>query len=63
MIKAYLEKYNSNGMIGIRAIVFFDDINFSEPIRMLPKNTKFDWKKIEKQMLMMTKHPDEFFDY
>jgi len=61
MIDAYQTKYNSNGMIGVKAIVFFDDINFAEPIRMLPENTKFEWKKIEKQLLMMTKHPDKIF--
>jgi hypothetical protein len=61
MINAYHLKYNSNGLMALKAIVYFEDINFAEPIRMLPLNNRFDWKKIEKQLLSMTKHPDKIF--
>lgn len=61
MINAYQLKYNSNGVMALKAMVYFDDINFAEPIRMLPTVKSFDWKKIEKQLLSMIKHPDRIF--
>jgi len=45
----------------LKAIAYFDDINFDEPITMLD-TTKFDWKKIRKHLLLMIKHPDKIFD-
>ena len=45
----------------LKAIAYFDDINFDEPITMLD-TTKFDWKKNRKHLLLMIKHPDKIFD-
>jgi len=61
MLSAYQTKYTSNGMMVLKAIAYFDDINFDEPITMLD-TTKFDWKKIRKHLLLMIKHPDKIFD-
>jgi hypothetical protein len=62
MIVAYQSKYTSNGVMVLKALAYFDDINFNEPINMLNGNTKFDWKKIKKHLLLMIKHPNRIFD-
>jgi hypothetical protein len=61
MLTAYQIKYTSNGVMVLKAIAYFDDINFEEPITMLD-STKFDWKKIRKHLLLMIKFPDKIFD-
>jgi len=61
MLTAYQLKYKSNGVMALKAIAYFDDINFEEPITMLDTN-KLDWKKIRKQLLSMMKYPDRIFD-
>jgi len=61
MLTAYQLKYTSNGVMVLKAIAYFEDINFEEPITMLETN-KFDWKKIKKQLLSMMKYPDKIFD-
>ena len=49
MLTAYQTKYNSNAIMVLKAIAYFDDINFIEPISMLNSN-KFEWKKIKKYL-------------
>jgi hypothetical protein len=61
MLVAYQTKYTSNGVMVLKAIAYFEDINFDEPISMLDA-TNFDWKKIRKHLLLMIKHPDKVFD-
>ncbi len=59
MLEAYEQKYRSNPIIPLKAISFFDDINFNEPIRMI--GSPFDWKKIAKRLLEMQKNPHKIF--
>jgi hypothetical protein len=47
--------------MALKAIAYFEDINFAEPISMLDA-TNFDWKIIRKHLLLMIKHPDKIFD-
>ena len=61
MLDAYQTKYASNGVMVLKAIAYFDDINFDEPISMLDA-TNFDWRKIKKHLLLMIKYPDKIFD-
>jgi len=61
MLNAYQTKYASNGVMVLKAIAYFDDINFDEPISMFDK-TNFDWRKIKKHLLLMIKSPDKIFD-
>lgn len=61
MLAAYQTKYTSNGVMALKAIAYFEDINFAEPISMLDA-TNFDWKIIKKHLLLMIKHPDKIFD-
>ena len=61
MLTAYQTKYRSNGVMVLKAIAYFEDINFDEPISMLDA-TNFDWKKIRKHLLLMIKYPDKIFD-
>jgi hypothetical protein len=56
----YQQKYNSNPVIALKSVVYFDDINFDEPI-ILAGETKFQWKKIERRLTDMVKSPDKVF--
>ncbi|MCX6307783.1 MAG: nucleotidyl transferase AbiEii/AbiGii toxin family protein [Bacteroidia bacterium] len=60
MLEAYLKKYNSSTMVPLKALTFFNDINYQEPIIMMEKS-KFTWKTIEKRLLEMQRKPDQLF--
>lgn len=60
MLRAYELKYKANAIIPLKSIVFFDDINLNEPIRMLRMPT-FSWKKITKRLYDMQKYPERIF--
>ncbi len=60
MLEGYELKYNANPIIPIKAIAFFDDINFDEPIKMA-NGLKLNWKKIEKRLKDMQDYPDRIF--
>lgn len=62
MISAYQTKYTSNGVMVLKALAYFDDINFKEPINMLDSHNKFDWKPIKKHLLLMIKHSNQIFE-
>jgi hypothetical protein len=60
MLHAYHQKYTSNPLIALKSLVYFDDINFDEPIMMATNNT-FSWKKIENRITEMVKFPEKIF--
>lgn len=61
MLQAYQNKYKTmNVLIPVKALTFFEEINFNEPIKML-SSKKFNWKKIEKRLYEMLKNPDTLF--
>ncbi|HDR51474.1 MAG TPA: hypothetical protein ENN90_07625 [Mariniphaga anaerophila] len=60
MLQAYQQKYNSNPLIALKSIVYFDDINFDEPILMTERKS-FSWKKIETRLLNMFNSPEKLF--
>lgn len=60
MIDAYVLKYKANSIIPLKAIVYWDDINFAEPIKMLDESA-FKWRKIEKRLLEMQRSPQKVF--
>ncbi len=62
MINAYQKKYSSNGVMVLKALSYFDDINLNEPIHILLPSKKFDWKIIKNQLLLMIKKPDTIFE-
>lgn len=60
MLQFYLAKYrNSNVLMPIKSLVYFDDINFGESVVMT--NEPFDWGKIAKRLVEMTEHPTKIF--
>ena len=61
MLRAYSKKYNSNPVMPLKAIVYYDDINFDEPIKMA-RNATFQWKPVEKRLQLMHRNPDEVFE-
>lgn len=61
MLEAYQNKYKTmNALIPVKALTFFEEINFKEPIKMLTSK-KFNWKKIEKRLYEMLKKPATVF--
>ncbi len=60
MLKAYEQKYASNPVMPLKAIGYFNDINFNEPVSMVGKKP-LNWKPIEKRLLEMQKFPDNTF--
>jgi hypothetical protein len=61
MINAYQTKYASNGIMVLKAIAYFEDVNFKEPITML-NASNFEWEKIRRHLLLMIENPDKIFD-
>jgi len=60
MLRAYELKYNSNPLIPLKALNWFADINFNEPIRLI-KKSKLNWDEIEKRLYSMNKQPNKIF--
>lgn len=61
MLESYQSKYKTmNVLIPVKALTFFDEINFKEPIKMLSAK-KFNWKRIEKRLFEMLKKPEALF--
>ena len=60
MLQFFVKKItNSNILMPIKALTYFDDINFNESIVML--NSDFNWNKIAKRLIDMTKEPNIIF--
>lgn len=60
MLDFYERRYNANVLMPLKAIIFFEDINFDEPMH-LTNGKKVNWKMYEKRLLEMEKHPDKLF--
>ncbi len=52
MLEAYGRKYNSNKVLALKSLTYFEDINKDEPIHYLNSNT-LDWKSIEDRIFEM----------
>ncbi len=63
MLSFYKNKYNEkNLIIPIKALLYFDDIDFtSEPVELF--DVKFDWNKIKTRIFEMTENPEKKFAY
>jgi hypothetical protein len=59
MLDAYETKYQANYFSALKSLLYFDDIDFKEPIQ--PADGKFQWKTICKRLEMMSKHPERIF--
>ena len=60
MLDFYERKYNANVLMPLKAIIFFDEIDFDEPVHLI-NGKKVNWKKYEKLLLEIEKHPDKLF--
>ena len=58
MLNFYEQKYNANILIPLKAIIYFDDINKSEPIKMAD-GKQLKWEKYQKRLLSMEKFPNK----
>ena len=59
MLDAFVAKYQSNYVIALKSLLYFDDIDFNEPVQMA--DGKFQWKEISKRLEMMCKEPKQTF--
>ena len=60
MVGCYAEKFvNSNPAIPMKAITYFNDINFKESIVMV--NAKYRWGDIERRIISMERNPGKIF--
>ncbi|MBQ3657370.1 MAG: nucleotidyl transferase AbiEii/AbiGii toxin family protein [Bacteroidales bacterium] len=60
MLGFFEEKYNANPVMILKAITFFDEINYDEPVKMCNVK-KLNWKKIEKRLQESAKYIDKKF--
>lgn len=60
MLDGYEMKYNSNPIIPVKALAYFEDINFDEPIKMA-HDSKLNWDEIEKRLKNMQDYPNRIF--
>ena len=61
MLVFYTKKFpNANVIMPIKAINYFDEIDFNESVVML--NGTFNWKQIEKRLKDMTNNPNKKFN-
>lgn len=60
IFEAYQKKYStSNQIIAMKALTYFVDIDFTEPIDVIAQT--YSWKKIEKRLNEMLKKPNQLF--
>lgn len=60
MLAFYEQKYNANILMPLKAIIFFDEINFSEPVH-LTDGKRVNWKIYEKRLIAVEKQPNKLF--
>lgn len=60
MMDAYEKKYRSNPVLVLKALVYFDDVYFDEPIS-LTNGKRFNWKKVRQRLEEMVKMPGRIF--
>ncbi|MFW5886115.1 MAG: nucleotidyl transferase AbiEii/AbiGii toxin family protein [Bacteroidota bacterium] len=61
MLNGYQQKYNSNPVMPLKALVYFNDIDFNVPIK-LTGSKEFNWSRIEKRIVEMANEPDKVFE-
>ena len=61
MLDFYESKYHANALMPLKALVYFDDTNFDEPVRLID-GKKVNWKSYEKRLLQMEKYPNKIFE-
>ncbi|WP_340112509.1 nucleotidyl transferase AbiEii/AbiGii toxin family protein [Maribellus mangrovi] len=59
MLDAYELKYRNNRIMGLKSLLYFDDIDFSEPIQMLASSGAFRWETIKSRIILMQDQPDK----
>ena len=59
ILDAYEEKYQSSYFPALKSLLYFDDIDFKEPVQMM--DGKLKWKVISKRLEMMSKSPKRVF--
>jgi len=61
MLDAYEQKYNSNKIIAIKSLAYFDEVNENEPINYI-SNEEIPWSIIKNQILEMINQPNIVFN-
>lgn len=58
MLRAYEQKYRANVLIPLKALTYWEDICFDEPVRMLNADG-LSWENVRKRLLEMQECPDK----
>jgi len=59
MVQGYEKKYDFHAATAIRALTFFNEINFNESVELFAGN--FKWAPFERRLKEMVKYPDTVF--
>jgi len=59
MLDAYAQKYESNTVMALKGLFYWNDIDFDEPIRMT--RGKHQWRRIEERLKQMQETPTKVF--
>jgi hypothetical protein len=60
MLDAYSLKYDADPYIAVRALLYFNDIDASEPVFMM--QGKLDWKAVTDRLILLSNAPQKKFD-
>jgi len=62
MLKVFDEKYpNTSSILAVKALRYFNDIDFSSEKEIVLINGEYKWKEIEKRLIEMVKYSDKIF--
>jgi len=60
MLESYEIKYKTNAIIPLKAITYYEDINFNEPLQML-NDKAFNWELIKIRLQDMVNNPEKIY--
>lgn len=60
MLDFYERKYQANTLMPLKSLVYFEDVNVNEPVRMI-NSSSADWNKIKKRLMDMERNPQTIF--
>lgn len=60
MLEAYEKKYQNNAILAFKSLIYFEEIDFSEPIKII-KEDSFSWENTKKKLLAMVANPSAKF--
>lgn len=60
MLDFYGRKYQANTLMPLKSLVYFEDVNVDEPVRMT-NSAHVNWNRIKKRLMDMERNPQTIF--